>query len=132
MSGEKDLNTLLSTMTAVLDDAHYVFVTLNDHPMPSQWTPLMTFRESEGTTVIVPQEQAEASGVAHEYPCRRITLQIHSSLEAVGFIARIATHLAEAGISVNPVSAFYHDHLFVPVGAETATLQILEKLTGNV
>ena len=43
-----------------------------------------------------------------------ITLDIHSSLEAVGFIARIANVLALHDMGVNPVSAFYHDHLFVP------------------
>jgi hypothetical protein len=32
----------------------------------------------------------------------------------VGFLAAITARLAEAGISVNAVSAFHHDHLFVP------------------
>jgi hypothetical protein len=37
-----------------------------------------------------------------------------SSLNAVGLIAAIAGRLAHAGISVNAVSAYFHDYLFVP------------------
>ncbi|SDB45889.1 ACT domain-containing protein [Desulfonatronum thiosulfatophilum] len=43
-----------------------------------------------------------------------ITLEVRSLLTAVGFLALITARLARAGISVNPVSAFHHDHLFVP------------------
>jgi hypothetical protein len=55
-----------------------------------------------------------------------ITLTIHSDLQAVGFLAPIMTRLAEAGISVNPVSAFYHDHLFVPWDKRNEAMEILE------
>jgi hypothetical protein len=55
-----------------------------------------------------------------------ITLEIHSSLEAVGFLAAITARLAEAGMGVNPVSAFHHDHLFVPAERAAEALRILE------
>jgi YidC/Oxa1 family membrane protein insertase len=45
---------------------------------------------------------------------------------SVGFLAPIMTRLAEAGISVNPVSAFYHDHLFVPWDKRNEAMEILE------
>jgi hypothetical protein len=35
-------------------------------------------------------------------------------LEAVGFLAAITTSLAIMDIPVNAVSAYYHDHIFVP------------------
>ncbi|RPI21034.1 MAG: ACT domain-containing protein, partial [Acidobacteria bacterium] len=53
-------------------------------------------------------------------------------LEAVGLIAAVSGKLADAGIPTNPVSAFHHDHLFVPAAqAETAVaaLKSLGKTT---
>ncbi|EKD51400.1 MAG: hypothetical protein ACD_62C00265G0006 [uncultured bacterium] len=58
-----------------------------------------------------------------------ITLTVHSGLDAVGFLARISTALAEAGISLNAVSAFYHDHLFVPVDRAGEAMVALERLS---
>lgn len=88
----------------------------------------MIFAEAEGITLILLREEAQAHGIAHEFPCRMITLDVHSSLEAVGFIARIATELAAQGMGVNPVSGFYHDHLFVPEGREQDALRILKDM----
>ena len=88
----------------------------------------MCFREAEGTTLILSQSQVEAHGIDWEFPCRMITLDVHSSLDAVGFIAVIASKLAEAGMGVNPVAGFYHDHLFVPDGREDEALAILRQI----
>ncbi|KIW87752.1 uncharacterized protein Z519_11726 [Cladophialophora bantiana CBS 173.52] len=74
--------------------------------------------QGKGTaiTLILRLEIARKHGIQnYAYPCRMITCDVHSSLEAVGFMAVLATRLAGRGISVNPVSGFYHDHLFVPV-----------------
>jgi len=58
-----------------------------------------------------------------------ITLNVHSSLEAVGFLAAITRALARLQIGVNPVSGFFHDHLFVPVGREAEVMRALEAMT---
>ena len=70
-------------------------------------------------------EDATRLGIEGTFPCRMITLDIHSSLEAVGFLAAILPRLAAAGIGVNPVSAFHHDHLFVPSDRAEDALAIL-------
>ena len=114
MSGETDLDKLLGSMNAVLQDGIFVFATLNDQAIIQKANAVMVFTEPEGTTLILHKEEAGRLNIAHEFPCRMITLNVHSALEAVGFIARIATMLAELGMGVNPVSGFYHDHLFVP------------------
>ncbi len=75
--------------------------------------PICTFREREGITLIVRRADAERRGLPFTYPCRTITLNVHSSLYAVGLMAAITAMLARADVSVNPVSAYYHDHLFV-------------------
>ena len=115
MSGLTNLDELIRTMEPVLQDGSYVFVTLQpDELLPYGLIPRMTFREEEGTTLICLRSEAEEYHLPGEFPCRMITLNVHSSLDAVGFIARIASRLAAEGMGVNPVSGFYHDHLFVP------------------
>lgn len=125
MSGETDLDMLLKTLSAELINGVHVFVTVEQSAVPSGIAPRMMFREAEGVTLILLKSEAEALGLAYEFPCRMITLNVHSSLEAVGFIARIATKLAAHGMGVNPVSGFFHDHLFVPEGRERDAMQIL-------
>jgi hypothetical protein len=129
MTGETDLKKLLATMTPQLLAGIHVFVTLSPgEPVSGTLDPVMQFREREGTTLIVLEDQARAAGLDGVFPSRMITLNIHSSLEAVGFLAAITTRLAAAGMGVNPVSAFYHDHLFVPADRAEEALAMLEKL----
>ena len=128
MSGELSLDTLLATLTATLAEGIYVFATVAPEALPATITPRMIFAEAEGITLILLREEAEAHGIPFEFPSRMITLDVHSSLEAVGFIARIATALADEGMGVNPVSGFYHDHLFVPEGRERDALRILKEI----
>lgn len=131
MSGEQNLDALLRTLSAKLEDGLFVFVTVSDDLVPENISPRMIFREAEGTTLILLKTEAEACGLAYEFPCRMITLNVHSSLEAVGFMARIATELAKKNMGVNPVSGFYHDHLFVPDGREQDALRTLEIVAGS-
>lgn len=60
-----------------------------------------------------------------------ITCEIHSSLEAVGFLAVITARLRDLGMGVNPVSGFFHDHLFVPEGREEEAVGALRRLAGE-
>lgn len=128
MSGETDLNALLRSLSAKLADGLYVFATLRSDDVPKGAKPRMVFVEAEGTTLILLKSEAEDLGIAHEFPCRMITLNVHSSLEAVGFIAKIATVLAQHNMGVNPVSGFYHDHLFVPDGREADAMRLLDQI----
>ena len=128
MAGELDIRKLLSGLEAILADGIYVFATLDGKKVPNGLSPRMIFQEEEGTTLILLESEANAAGLNHEFPCRMITLNVHSSLEAVGFIAHIATRLAEHGMGVNPVAGFYHDHLFIPLGREQEALSILKKI----
>ena len=132
MAGETNLNALIKSLSAELVDGVHVFCTLPSDQSPPDVTPRMMFQEAEGTTLILLKSQAEALDLAYEFPCRMITLNIHSSLDAVGFMARIATELAKHDMGVNPVSGFFHDHLFVPEGREQDALQALQNLANSV
>ncbi|PSH69631.1 ribonuclease H family protein [Phyllobacterium brassicacearum] len=129
MPGETDLKKLLATMQPWLHDGIYVFATLPAaRIVPSGLNVVMTFHEAEGLTLILDESEASRADLAGTFPSRMITLEVHSSLEAVGFLAAISARLAAAGIGVNPVSAFYHDHLFVPVDRADEAMRILERL----
>ena len=131
MSGELDLEKLMATMSAELHEGVFVFATVKNGQMPTGVAPRMMFQENEGTTLILLKSEAEAAGLSFEFPSRMITLNVHSSLEAVGFIARIATELAAAGMGVNPVSAFYHDHLFFPDGRQDEAMTLLKAMAAS-
>lgn len=80
-------------------------------------------------TIIAPAAQFAGQGVEVLAKWALITLRVHSSLQAVGLMAAVAQALADAGISVNPVAGFHHDHLFVPWARRDEALQILEALS---
>ncbi len=132
MSGETDLRRLIATMRPELREGVYVFVTVpRGDQVPSGLDPVMWFREDEGTTLILSREQALAAGLEGAFPCRMVTLTVHSSLEAVGFLAAITARLAAAGMGVNPVSAFFHDHLFLPADRAEEAVDILGRMAAE-
>jgi hypothetical protein len=126
--GERELQALIRSMSATLVDGLYVFCTMPSDAVPQGLHPRMRFEEAEGTTLILLLSEAQDAGLKFEFPCRMITLNVHSSLEAVGFIARVAAELSKHGLAVNPVSGFYHDHLFVPEGRHEDALWYLRDM----
>jgi hypothetical protein len=95
--------------------------------LPSGLLAFCLVREREGLTAIIERDEALRRGLAYTYDARRITLSVHSSLDAVGFIAVISRRLAGAGISCNVIASYYHDHILVPVDrAEEAMTLLLE------
>lgn len=127
ITGETNLEILLRNMRPVLHDGVYVFHSSDiSFEAAAALCPVLIFREEEGTALILPQDRAEQAGLDFVYPSRMITLNVHSSLDAVGFLAAITRALADAGVSVNPVSAHFHDHLFVPKDKAEIAMQVLK------
>lgn len=129
MSGETDLAVLLQSMQPVLQPETYVFATVDPSTDTRPLSPIMIFEETEGKTLILLQETAVSCNIEHEFPSRMITLNVHSSLDAVGFIAAIAAELTKIGMGVNPVAAFHHDHLFVPEDRVNDAMDALKALS---
>jgi hypothetical protein len=124
-SGEHDLAKLLKEMRPLVHPEIYAFCSFPSFVLLPALTPIATFRESEGLTAVIPSSQAQELGLDCQFVSRMITLSVHSALDAVGFLALITRALARRRIPCNVVSAYYHDHLFVPVGRLEATLQVL-------
>jgi hypothetical protein len=127
MTGERDLQKLLSGMRPELNPGRYVFTTVAGG-VPSGVTPVVTVAEQEGLTLVARLEEADAAGLAYDYVAGWITLRIHSALEAVGLTAAVARDLADAGLSCNVVAGFHHDHLFVPHEQAEQAMSVLEGL----
>ncbi len=127
--GETDLNVLLAAMRPVLHEAPYVFCSISREVYEAlPFAPLGMFREAEGISIVVEERAASAHGLLFDSTWACITLTVHSSLAAVGFLATIAARLARAGIGVNPISAYHHDHLFVPWTERWRVMDILNEL----
>lgn len=129
MVPEKNLKALLSNMQPRLSEREFVFCTLEEEKLEGLGThPIAIFRESEAVSVVIPRRIADDMGLRYGFIARMINLGVHSSLEAVGFLAAISGELARVGISVNPVSAYYHDYLFVPSERSEEALAVLEEM----
>lgn len=115
MSGERNLKSLLKSMSPELIDGEYVFCTFRnanygDYP---ELEPIVAVRESEGLTLIIPKSKADEKSLKYDSVFKGITLNIHSSLDAVGLTAAFSSKLTDHGISANVVAGFYHDHIYV-------------------
>ena len=129
MSGEKDLETLLRSMRPKLSESQFVFCSTSpDRFSALKMTPLFVFREEEGVTIIIEKGQADLESLNYDDVWSWIALTVHSSLSAIGFLAAIIAKLSENDISVNVVSAYFHDHLFVPQKKARLAMQLLDDL----
>lgn len=85
MTGSTNLSHLLASMSPDLRDETFVFITIEaDAPMP-KIEAVMQFHEKEGVTLIASVDKAKKAGLAYEFPCRMITLNIIHHLRPSGF-----------------------------------------------
>ncbi|MEZ9524247.1 ACT domain-containing protein [Enterovibrio norvegicus] len=128
MAGIKELDQLLASMHPALIDGEWVFCTvsgaLSEH---IALDPRATYQEEEGMTLLVSKSAADQAGLNYEGVYKQITLTVHSSLDAVGLTAAVATKLADKGISANVIAAYYHDHIFVQAEKAEPALAALQE-----
>jgi len=115
VAGERDLEQLINGMSPRLLDDEYVFLSFVDAEYGdyASLKPFAVVTESEGLTLIVEKTLAIQQGFEFDGSYQAITLEVHSSLDAVGLTAAFSGALAKANISANVVAGFYHDHIFV-------------------
>ena len=114
MSGETDLDVLIKTMKPELSQDEYIFSTvrmeLNSIVEIDPWA---IINENEGKTIIVEVNKAIQNHLIYESVFRRITLNVHSNLNAIGLTAMVSVKLMELGISANVIAGYYNDHVFI-------------------
>lgn len=130
MGGERDLDKLLTMLQPVLLKGEYVFCTVGDkdYGALAALQPIASYREEEGLSLVLSKRVADDAGLAYESLFSCISLKVHSSLDAVGLTAAVASKLAAHGISANVIAAYYHDHIYVPTDKAEMALQLLSQL----
>lgn len=124
-SGETDLARLLRTLSPIVRDGEFVFVS---RPSVEHADAEALIREDEGVTHVVTRRTADDLEWPYDFVAAWITLRVHSSLAGVGLTAAVSRALAEAGISCNMVAGFFHDHLLVPHDRADDALAVLARL----
>jgi hypothetical protein len=128
-SGESDLTDLLKTLSPRKNIGDFVFCVLDGSPAVNLNEVVMTFKEKEGTTVVLKKELADALKLRYTFVAGWITLTVHSSLAAVGLTAAFSKALSDRGISCNVVAAYFHDHIFVAKKDTDEAMKILNELS---
>lgn len=130
MTGEKDIRTLLASIHPVLRQGEYVYV-LWPYGRPLAAGIEAAVREAEGLTVVLPRAEADKLELRYDFVAAWITLEVHSSLEAIGLTAVVSAALTSARISCNVLAGFHHDHLLVPVADADRALEILHEIAAE-
>ena len=125
--GETDLARLLGASTATVREGSYA-VARTDEPVPVGGGVDALVVEAEGVTVVARLEVAEARGWEIAFVGRWVTLDVHSSLAAVGLTAAVAAAFAEQGIPCNVLAGYFHDHLLVPPDRLDDALAAIDRL----
>lgn len=122
-----DLDYLLRNMQPELEEDQLVFCSLAPEEA-EEYLPICQgfYQEREGVTVIITRHLADLYQLPYDFIFQRITLKVYSSLGAVGFLSRICEVLAAQGISVNVISAYHHDHLYIQTEQAANALETLQ------
>jgi hypothetical protein len=120
LEGERDIARLLDALEPRLHPERYGFSLATDSTLKDGQFALV--REDESLTTI---------GIDPSGEWARISLGVHSSLDAVGLTAALSSRLAGLGISANIVAGRLHDHLFVPWDRREQALDCLRSMSVN-
>lgn len=130
-TGETDLENLITNMEPVLNEGDYVFATVAEIEAIPRAITVCEIKEKEGVTVVLLKKDADALGLNYEYIASWITLNLHSSLEAVGLTAAFSTALGNVGISCNVIAGYYHDHIFLDKKDSQKAMDVLLAMTNK-
>ncbi|MFV0451820.1 MAG: ACT domain-containing protein [Propioniciclava sp.] len=122
MTGMTDLHQVLGSLRPRVRTDRFVMIS---SPTALAVSADAQIIEDEGTTLVIAQQVADQNTIAYDSVHAWITLDVHTSLEAVGVTAAVSTALARAGIPCNVLAGFHHDHLLVPAASVDAAVEVL-------
>ena len=131
MSGEVQIDTLLKNIDPEINLGEYVFCSVYNLKNINFKDIVVYIKEKEGFTLVMEKNKAISLGLDFEFISSWITLNVHSSLNAVGFNSIISNSLSKNNISCNVIAGFHHDHLFVSLNNAKRAISILKNLSRN-
>ena len=121
-SGETDLATILTTLTVVRRPGAFhvtslLFAEAGELTLGAGIEALIREPDEGGDSITVVCDEATLveRGWSSTFAAAWLTLDVHTSLEAIGLTAAISKALGAAGIPCNVVAGYLHDHILVPV-----------------
>ena len=126
MAGMTDLHEILGALRPYVRQGSYVYVTSANPPDIAFHARIV---EDEGTTLVLDQAIADEHRLPYDGVFGWITLEAHTSMQAVGITAAVSTALARVGLSCNVLAGFYHDHLLVPIAHVDEAMDVLGGLS---
>ncbi|MDX2378394.1 MAG: ACT domain-containing protein [Acidimicrobiia bacterium] len=113
--GETDLETMLGALAVERRAGVFTFVAV-EVPTPRLLAAAAAMvGEGELTTLVLPVEAATRAGLPVTVEMAWLTVQVYSSLEAVGLTAAMSARLTDQGIACNVLAGYHHDHILVPL-----------------
>lgn len=140
MEAAKTLEQALERMSFSIESGRFVLVGTEESVDTAQLgalrEPLQWTREGGETTVLCREEElarvTEGLGAFRvERDLLWVRFESAMDWEVVGFLARVTTALAEAGVPIGAVCGFSRDHLFVGARFEAVTRSVLAGLFGG-
>lgn len=120
--GELDLALMLAGLEVVRRPGTFVYIAAAPGT-PSPPGAVAMLDEGDAMSYIVPMDSPVA--VNPQFPAAWLTLTVHSSLDAVGLTAAVATALAAHSIPANVLAGYHHDHVLVPVDRADDAIAVL-------
>lgn len=130
-SGETNLSKILKNLSLELNPGEYIFHSTHNPAQFDQKEIIGLFKEKEGVTVIISRELADQKRIPYEFIGSWITLNVHSSLDAVGLTAAFSDALTKENISANVIAGYYHDHIFVAKKDAEKAMKALTRLSNQ-
>ncbi|HCW93382.1 ACT domain-containing protein [Flexistipes sinusarabici] len=130
MPGEKSLEKLLRFMNPSLGENEFIFCSLSGSGLSeySYLSPEAAVLEEEGISLVISKNKADEHNLKYDTVFKKITLNVHSGLDAVGLTAIVSGKLYKENIPANMTAGFFHDHIFVPAQRAEEAMEALSKI----
>lgn len=131
MKAKADIRSLLKNLSPRVNAGEYVFCSISTNYKLKNIEVVASILESDSRTIVIRKEDAEEVKLHYDTSMSWITLDVVSSLEAIGLTSTISKKIADHKISCNIIAGYYHDHIFVPYSDHAKAIQLLKSLSSS-